>query len=379
MNLHFSCKAKRSAEAEQELHVQVGKLERRLQVYRPELVHLHGMIEAQPRTHRFAVVLNLRLPSGQLTSHAENPKANIAVKTAFGELISQLQKHKELLRHEHLWHRSSGHSMNVLHRIERLVEHNLTSKGMGYEIAPEHVEKPEPVNGEFRDITPSTFARGHKFVLQSDIRKYINAKLDRIEKLIAVELTQMEARGVLYPGQVTVAEVVDEVVLAALSAESKPQNHTMERWLYRLSLQSLKRLTQNASEEAGTMHLEQTMQNGHGIVRDEEWPQTYKQGESLHVEDVVPDVGMGSPEQMAASDEMMEQVENVLLTTSQRDREIFYMLSVEGFELDEIAHITQLPIEDIRRIILRARDLITHQLPQAHALKIHFLRYSNVA
>jgi|GEM_PF-244844 len=379
MNLHFSYKAKRSAETEQELHVQVSKLERRLQVFRPDLIHLHCVLEAQPRTHRFHIALNLRLPSGQLAAHAENAKSNIAVKNAFGELISQLQKHKELLRHEHTWHRSNGHSTNVLHRIERLVEHNLTAMGMEYETSPEHAEKPEFTNGEFRDITPSTFARGQKFVLQSDIRKYINAKLERIEKFVARELVQMEAQGTLRPGQVTVAEVVDEVVLSALSAESKPPNFTVERWLYRLSLSILQRLVHDAGEEDETMHLEQTMWNGHGVVRDDAWPQNNTQGESLHVEDVLADVGMGSPEQTAATDEMMEQVEHVLLSTSPHDREIFYMLAMEGFEVGEIAHIKQMSESDVRNIVTRARDLIVHKLPQTHALKVKFLRYSSVA
>src|SRR6266481_659336 len=63
-------------------------------------------------------------------------------------------------------------------------------------------------------------------------------------------------------------------------------------------------------------------------------------------------------------------VEHVLLSTSHRDREIFYMLAMEGFEVSEIAHIKHMSESDVRNIVMCARDLIVNKLPQVHALKV---------
>src|SRR5579872_1210082 len=256
MNLHFSYKARRSAEAEQELHLQVSKLERRLHVYRPDLIHLHGMLEAQPRSHHYVVSMNLRLPTGQISCKAEADKQVWAVRAAFSDMLQQLKKHKELLRNHHGKKRAQANHSHVLHRIERLVDHNLTL--MGVPSNGEAVEKPEYANGEFRDITPATFARGQRFMLQSNVRQYINVKLERLERFVARELVQMEAQSVLVRGQVTVAEVIDEVALAALSAEQKPKELTLERWLYRLCLLNLRKLAKETVEEGLPVHLEQT-------------------------------------------------------------------------------------------------------------------------
>src|SRR5437899_6617827 len=100
MNLHFSYKAAKSPIVEKEIQQQVKKLEARLKVFRPDLIHLHGMLEAAPQ-NGCNISLNLRLPSGQLFAHDSAASAEAAVKAGFAELISQLNRHKDLLRSEH--------------------------------------------------------------------------------------------------------------------------------------------------------------------------------------------------------------------------------------------------------------------------------------
>ena len=63
MNLHFSYKAAKSADVEHEIQQHVQKLQRRLKVFSPDLVHLHGTVDcgAGPKVG-CEVTLNLRLP-----------------------------------------------------------------------------------------------------------------------------------------------------------------------------------------------------------------------------------------------------------------------------------------------------------------------------
>src|SRR6201994_827992 len=95
MNVHVSYKAGKTPDVEREFQHQLQKLERRLQVFKPELVHLHGIL-TQENSHSASATLNLRLPSGQVAAQRSGENALAAVKSAFTDLVSQVTKHKEL-------------------------------------------------------------------------------------------------------------------------------------------------------------------------------------------------------------------------------------------------------------------------------------------
>jgi ribosome-associated translation inhibitor RaiA len=107
MNLHFSYKTAKSPDVEKEIQQHVQKLERRLQAFRPDLIHLHGTLDTAPQ-NAYGISLNLRLPTGQLFAHDEGASVEAAVKAGFVDLISQLKRHKDLLRNGHNWTREKG-------------------------------------------------------------------------------------------------------------------------------------------------------------------------------------------------------------------------------------------------------------------------------
>src|SRR5512140_589264 len=102
MNVHFTYKISKNSELEKQITPQLAKLRKRLQVFRPELVSLHGTFEEGPKLG-FHVGLNLRLPSGQMASNGNGPTETAALKGAFEDLIEQLTKHKDMLRSRHKW------------------------------------------------------------------------------------------------------------------------------------------------------------------------------------------------------------------------------------------------------------------------------------
>src|SRR5215471_5612980 len=97
MNVHVSYKAGKTPEVEREFHNQITKLRRRLQVFKPDLVHLRAFVE-QDGSRRASSSLNLRLPSGQMAAQRSGGNALAAVKASFADLLAQVTKHKELLR-----------------------------------------------------------------------------------------------------------------------------------------------------------------------------------------------------------------------------------------------------------------------------------------
>src|SRR3954470_4498720 len=105
MNVHVSYRLPKLPAVEKDVQHQIEKLQKRLQVFRPELIHLKGMVEEVSAREGTSVSLNLRLPSGQMAVQTAAPTATAAVKSAFEDLLQQLNKHKEILRASHKWHR----------------------------------------------------------------------------------------------------------------------------------------------------------------------------------------------------------------------------------------------------------------------------------
>ena len=81
MNVHISYRLHKTPAVEKDLQHQVEKLRRRLQVFRPELIHLKGMVEEISPREGTSVSLNLRLPSGQMAVQAKASTAAAAVKS----------------------------------------------------------------------------------------------------------------------------------------------------------------------------------------------------------------------------------------------------------------------------------------------------------
>ena len=114
MNVHFSYKASKKTDTEREIRQQTEKLAKRLQVFRPDLVHLHGIVaESSTKGGGITVSLNLRLPSGQMATQSTAPTAVGAIKSSFHDLIHQLNAHKDLLRNRHQWRRLSREHRRV--------------------------------------------------------------------------------------------------------------------------------------------------------------------------------------------------------------------------------------------------------------------------
>ena len=87
MNVHVSYRLPKIPSVEKDVQYQIEKLQKRLQVFRPELVHLRGVVEDVSPREGTSVSLNLRLPSGQMAVQTKAPTAQSAVKSAFEDLL----------------------------------------------------------------------------------------------------------------------------------------------------------------------------------------------------------------------------------------------------------------------------------------------------
>ena len=344
MNVHISAKSTRTPEVDREINHQVEKLGRRLQVFRSELVHLHGILESGPLRNDALVSLNLRLPSGQLTTQQGGPTPLAAVKAAFAELLAQVNRHKEQLR-------------------------NLRRRRAGKHLA-DHV----PLEGTVAAVRLPTVTDG-------DIRSYLDANLERLERFVERELLYRETTGQVASGLVTREEVVDEAIAHALGeAEEKPELLSLERWLYRLAIQAIGRLiAENGEAFARAIPLEQSARKPNIRASDDSELQFHQPDEMILEEDVIPDSRIFTPEQIAESDETVALIEAALLGARRQDREAFILYAVEGFTVEEIAATTDRTPEEVNRSLDAARTRLQTQLPRSQVIRGRPLQRSGTA
>jgi ribosome-associated translation inhibitor RaiA len=83
----------------------VGKLEKLLQSYSPDLIQLHGVFSKTPRTDENSCTLNLSLPNGTLHATGIGATVRTSCKKAFSDLEAQVKKHQAKLRKDYEWRR----------------------------------------------------------------------------------------------------------------------------------------------------------------------------------------------------------------------------------------------------------------------------------
>jgi DNA-directed RNA polymerase specialized sigma24 family protein/ribosome-associated translation inhibitor RaiA len=333
MNVHISYRDRKTPDIEKDINHLVEKLRKRLQVFRPELVHLKGVVEQNSPREGTTVSLNLRLPSGQMAVQKSASTASSAVKAAFDDLLQQIIKHKDLLRNSHKWQRRR---------------------------VPDF--RPEP-RVAFEDTVAAVQV---PTATSDDIRSYVNANLGRLERFVERELYFRETAEQVTPDSITKEEVIDEAIARALgNGAEKPERLGLEPWLYRLALHSMDDLSARSPESLLSVHLEDSARLPNVRASDEPGLQFHQPDETLTEENVIADRRAATPEDIASSDEMVTLVQFALEGASRADREAFILHAIEGFSLDEIAVITDRKPEEVRGSIEVAREHLRHLAPLA--------------
>jgi DNA-directed RNA polymerase specialized sigma24 family protein/ribosome-associated translation inhibitor RaiA len=328
MNVHVSYRLPKIPAIEKDVQHQIEKLQKRLQVFRPELVHLKGVVEEVSAREGTSVALNLRLPSGQLAVQTKADTAAAAVKTAFEDLLQQVNKHKEILRASHKWQRSR--------------RGNSARPG-----APVHEV---PFEQTMAAVFPPTISA-------DDVRSYVNANLARLDRFVEREIYFREAQETIPSDTVSKEEVIDEAIAAALSeGEEKPERLALEPWLYRQALRALDRLSRDDESNGNAVHLEESARRPNVKGSDEPELQFHQPDESITGETVIPDSRVATPEQIMASDELLRLIATALRDLGSGPREAFILHAVEGFSVEEIVAITGQPAERVLTFVSAARD-----------------------
>src|SRR5271155_4324260 len=271
MNVHVSYKACKTPETEGCVNLHIEKLRRRLQVFRPELVHLHATLEQHSPHEGFSVSLNLRLPSGQLAATGLRASCTAALKMGFDDLQEQLGKHTARLR-------------------ERYKRPHPRRSGPGKAGRPQ----PEiPFEETLAAIKLPTISR-------DDVNSWVNANLNRLARFVERNLRLREWNGQVRPGLIKCEEVIDETIATALGdSVEKPERLALEPWLHRLALQSIDELSRPSPDGDEAVRLQQRALEPNVQASDEAELQFHQPDETLAAQDSIPDRRVATPEDIA--------------------------------------------------------------------------------
>jgi DNA-directed RNA polymerase specialized sigma24 family protein/ribosome-associated translation inhibitor RaiA len=337
MNVHISYKLHRTPQLEKNLNHLIDKLRKRLQVFRPELVHLKGAIEQNSPREGTTVSLNLRLPSGQLAAQKSATAPEAAIKSAFDDLLQQVTRHKDLLRSSHKWQR-------------RRTQNGRLQSQVPFEQTIAAVQTPT--------VSPE------------DVRLYVNANLSRLERFVERELVFREAAEQILPDAVSKDEVIDEAVARALGDDiEKPERLSLEPWLYRLAIHAITDLAARSRDIVPSVHLGDSARTPNVRASDEPGLQFHQPDETLTEENVIADRRLSTPEDIAYSDEMIALVQLALHGAKRTDREAFVLNIMEGFSAEETAVITDRRPEEVRLSVAAVREHLRRSPPLADRFK----------
>jgi len=328
MNVHVIYRLDKNPTVEKDVQHQIEKLQKRLQVFRPELIHLRGVVEEISPREGTSVSLNLRLPSGQMAVQTRASMPSAAVKNAFEDLLQQVNKHKDLLRSSHKWQRDRR----------------------GNSARPATPMREVPFEQTLAAVFPPTISA-------DDIRSYVNVNLARLNRFVEREIYFREAQENIVPDSVSKEEVIDEAIAAALSeGQEKPEKLALEPWLYKHALRALDELSREDESNGNAVHLEESARRPNVKGSDEPELQFHQPDESITGETVIPDARVATPEQIMASDELLRLIASALRDLGSGPREAFILHAVEGFSVEEIMAITGHPAERVLSLVSAARD-----------------------
>jgi RNA polymerase sigma factor (sigma-70 family) len=184
----------------------------------------------------------------------------------------------------------------------------------------------------------------------------------------------------LAPETLTLAEIINEAVANALGdGLDKPERLALEPWLYRLSMRAIDDLSSRTGEDPGSVPLQRNQRAPNVRASDEPQLQYHQPDEQLIAQDTIPDRGTATPEDIAASDEMITLVEVALLSAPRENREAFILNAIEGFTVEEIAAITDRKPEQVRASVNSARDHLRKALPIPNEFRNKLLQHTRTA
>lgn len=329
---------------QQKLREKISKLERYLQRFRPDAVHLQVVLSRQARKEVFTAALTLRVPSHvlQSTKSAGDPIA--ALDQSVKALLREITAFKAGLRREAVWKRTA--------RRQQL-----------------HEEKP------FRFAAMPLGPGEGPETLAEVVREVVKEQYDQMLFYIRRQLWRAGTEGSIPRDSIDAEAVADEVARQAISRPgSKPADQTYRLWLYSLARRELERRFRDLTDQARTcLSLNATPERPHLASRDE----GYADGEPVSLyearadqdddetRELLADSHVRPPDIEASDHDLIEHFHTAAQDWPKEERSVFELHFLEGFEPDEIAMLEKLKTNQVDKLIGQVQARLREVLAEA--------------
>ena len=315
---------------EEKFRPKLTKLERHLNHFPPDAVHLLISLERTRKKSWYTAALTLRVPHNILRAAKSARDPLPAFDNAVKALLRELAGLKARLRREPEWKRK-----------ER--RHQLHAAKLA-------AFAPEP-------MAAGTGPQNWRDVIAASLEQEDAALLRHVRRLIR----QDELSGDLPAGAMDARAVANEVARQALAApQKKPVGINSRLWFYVLARQELARRRKALNTQAAeTVPLDaaQVLPDDLEIAEgyDAEQPLDIIERELeppvVETKDLLPDPRVAPPDVALARQELQEHVRTAAQLWPEAEREIFELYFVEGFEPVEIVLLTKRTPREIEMLI----------------------------
>jgi len=279
------------------------------------------------------VSITLEVPQKTLAAKEEAHDPEAAIRAAFQEIEKQLEAYKSSIRGEHWWK-----------RVERRREIERRKTGMG---PSERVEDPQ---WYFPVVEPHMSA---------------------LRNVAARVLRYVEARGDLPQNALELDDVVDAALARAydeFAKEQVPEN--IRSRLIGFALDEIKAAVKHfKTERERTVHIEEdipeTSPTEEVSTLGDEILDFYQPDEDLKMEDVVPDIEVPTPEEIAETEELRRCVRDTISELPRDERRALTLRYIVGLRGNELANSLRKPEEEVRRLLDGAQTHLRQKLVAA--------------
>lgn len=307
------------------------RVEKLLKTFPADLWHLRLTINNGKQGWQAQAVLSL--PTGTLIARTKPYQKNYqqAIEVLVDQLVSEIRRHKEKLHRDEVYRRKNRQASDFAAAAPFLTEDKQQN-------------------------------------LQTDFFELLRPVLKSLRNSAQREIIFAQLQGKLNPGELTVSDLFDEMIVRAWEQFSQeiPQQ-PWERWLTQIMHEIIDEYKQ---KHIPTIPLEEVIppedpryEAVEGWVQENE--PFWQDLEPLTIEDLVPGYEATEPWYQLTLAEQERWLYRYLNTLPPEKRRAFMLYALEGWEVEEIALLQKRSPEEVQADIQSAQQYLEEQLKQA--------------
>jgi RNA polymerase sigma factor (sigma-70 family) len=270
----------------------------------------------------------VKLPTGTLAAEASDDDPQAVLDRIADRLVEEIRRHKDKARRDYVYKRKGRNRTDLSAAGPRLQDH-----------------------AEARN--------------RDDFFRMLRPHLGFLRDYARREIRMLEQDGTLHRGELSVDDLLDQVmVLAYERFQDRPRRVPLDLWLADLVENALERwIRQEPRPHTSLFERADDVPPYEAPREDEEWwAELLGEGETLRLEDLVPDPKGMEPWRRLEAEEQRDRLLTLIAKLPPVRRQAFILHALEGYATDEIAMLQDRSEDEVKADIQAAREWLRTRL-----------------